>query len=248
MTYVISDIHGCYVKYMEMLREINFGPEDMLYVLGDVLDRGPDGFKILLDMASRPNVVALRGNHEDMAIRALPGILRCIVEGDMDAMTDEEAESMDLWFHNGGELSLADFLCLDNEQMQSAWEYMCAMPLYREVEVYNQKFVLLHGGLENFSPNRALEDYAPDEILWCRPKPDTVYYADKCVVVGHTPVQLLAGTKKPAKIYRKGNLIDIDCGCVYRGGQLGCLCLDTLEEFYVTDRKNYSSPYQSYAV
>ena len=39
----------------------------------------------------------------------------------------------------------------------------------------------------------------------------------------------------PAKIYQKGNLIDIDCGCIYPGGKLGCLCLDTMEEFYVED-------------
>ena len=156
-------------------------------------------------------------------------------------MTDEEAEAMELWFHNGGELSLMDFLCLDEKQMQTAWDYMCAMPLYQEIEVSNQKFVLLHGGLENFSPDRALEDYTSDEILWYRPELDTVYFPDKYVVFGHTPVQLLTNKKIPAKIYRKGNLIDLDCGCVYRGGRLGCLCLDTMEEFYASDRKNYRS-------
>lgn len=49
MTYTISDIHGCHDKYRELLKKINFGSEDTLYVLGDVIDRGPAGFKILLD-------------------------------------------------------------------------------------------------------------------------------------------------------------------------------------------------------
>ena len=62
MTYVISDIHGCYEKYRSMLEIIEFTGDDTLYVLGDVLDRGPDGFKILLDMAARPNVIGLLGN------------------------------------------------------------------------------------------------------------------------------------------------------------------------------------------
>ena len=57
MTYAVSDIHGCYDKYRELLRVIRFCPEDTLYVLGDVIDRGPDGFKILLDMAQRRSVV-----------------------------------------------------------------------------------------------------------------------------------------------------------------------------------------------
>ncbi|MBD5154964.1 MAG: hypothetical protein HDT15_07840 [Oscillibacter sp.] len=53
----------------------------------------------------------------------------------------------------------------------------------------------------------------------------------------HTPVQLLdTGNESmdaPARIYRKGNLVDIDCGCVFPEGRLGCLCLDTMEEIYV---------------
>ena len=38
MTYVISDIHGCFDRYEKMLEEIEFSDEDTLYVLGDVLD------------------------------------------------------------------------------------------------------------------------------------------------------------------------------------------------------------------
>lgn len=237
MIYAVSDIHGCYDKYWELLRAIQFHPNDTLYVLGDVIDRGPHGFKILLDMAQRPNVVGLMGNHEAMAIRALPGIMRNVRQIRKTALTKDETEALKLWFRNGGELSLADFLWLNDEPWQIVWEYMRKMPLYREVEIGERRFVLVHGGLDNFSSSRPLSDYEPNEILWCRPEPDTVYYPDKYVVGGHTPVQLLAaeGDKEdtPAKIYHNGNLIDIDCGCIFQGGQLGCLCLDTMEEFYV---------------
>ena len=50
MKYVISDIHGHFDKYKEMLEKINFTDGDTLYILGDVVDRGPDGIKILQDM------------------------------------------------------------------------------------------------------------------------------------------------------------------------------------------------------
>ncbi|NCE64642.1 hypothetical protein D1159_08595 [Pseudoflavonifractor sp. 524-17] len=43
MTYAVSDIHGCYEKYRELLKAISFGKNDTLYVLGDVIDRGPGG-------------------------------------------------------------------------------------------------------------------------------------------------------------------------------------------------------------
>lgn len=237
MIYTVSDIHGCYDKYIELLRKIDLSPDDTLYVLGDVIDRGPDGFKIMLDMAQRPNVVGLMGNHEAMAIQALPGIMRTVPQIGKAALTENEAEALKLWFRNGGELSLADFLWLNDDQLQIVWEYMRDMPLYKEVEVGGQQFVLVHGGLDNFSPSRPLSNYEPNEILWCRPELDTVYYPDKYVIVGHTPVQLLAvedGTEdSSAKIYHREKLIDIDCGCVFQGGQLGCLCLNTMEEFYV---------------
>ena len=47
MTYVMSDIHGQYEKYAQMLEKISFSDEDTLYILGDVLDRGDHSMKIL---------------------------------------------------------------------------------------------------------------------------------------------------------------------------------------------------------
>ncbi|MBR3183982.1 MAG: metallophosphoesterase, partial [Firmicutes bacterium] len=65
-TYVCSDIHGQYDLYKSMLDEINFTAEDHLYILGDMIDRGQDGIRILQDVVSRPNVTCLLGNHEYM--------------------------------------------------------------------------------------------------------------------------------------------------------------------------------------
>ena len=56
MIYVMSDLHGCFDKYRAMLDKINFNAEDTLYILGDVVDRGEDGIKILLDMMSRTSI------------------------------------------------------------------------------------------------------------------------------------------------------------------------------------------------
>ena len=67
MIYAISDLHGCYDKYVRMLEKINFNDSDTLYILGDIVDRGSDGIKILLDIYNRKNVIALRGNHDYLA-------------------------------------------------------------------------------------------------------------------------------------------------------------------------------------
>ena len=71
MQYVMSDLHGCYEEYMQALKEINFTDDDILYVDGDVLDRGPEPIRILQDMMMRANVYPLLGNHEFMALQVL---------------------------------------------------------------------------------------------------------------------------------------------------------------------------------
>ena len=39
MIYVMSDIHGMYDKYIEMLELINLREHDSLYILGDIVRR-----------------------------------------------------------------------------------------------------------------------------------------------------------------------------------------------------------------
>lgn len=205
--------------------------------MGDVIDRVPNGIKILLDIMQRPNIVCLKENHEAMAVNAIPqalNIIRVIGKLGLKLIRNNE---VDLWFGNGGEKSLSEYLSLPEDKALAALGYMQSMPQFREIKIGDRKFVLVHGGLENFHPERPLESYEEDETVWFRPEEDTVYYPDKHVIFGHTPVKLLDSNKADRhavpKIYHNGNLIDIDCGCVFSNGRLGCLCLDTMEEFYV---------------
>lgn len=71
MIYIISDIHGCYNEYMELLNKINFNNRDELYILGDVVDRGSHPMKVLQDMMMRPNVFPIIGNHDYVALMTL---------------------------------------------------------------------------------------------------------------------------------------------------------------------------------
>lgn len=238
MNYVISDLHGRYDKYKALLKKINFNENDNLYFLGDALDRGHEGFKILLDMANRPNVFAIMGNHEAMAIEALPVLMRIRMrKGKKAQLTRKEFEAVEIWIQNGGEPSFKDFISLSDEDRQKVWDYMKSLPLYREIEVEGREFILLHGGLKGYSPERRLDEYTQDDIVWHRPRPCSAYYPDKCVIVGHTPVQLMRDRvgvqESQAKIFKGKGYIDIDCGCVFRDGRLGCLCLDSMKEVYV---------------
>ena len=69
----MSDIHGNTKRFDSVLSQIDLKPEDTLYILGDVVDRYPDGIAILQRIMKMPNVKMLLGNHEYMMLNVLAG-------------------------------------------------------------------------------------------------------------------------------------------------------------------------------
>ena len=235
MIYVCSDIHGHYDKYLAMLKTIRLRPSDTLWVLGDVIDRGPDGCKILLDMMVRPNVIPILGNHEFTAAVCLPWLMEEVTDQSLDALDRTQLAALSEWVANGGGATLRELKQLPQQTREQILEYIRDMDLYAQVSVGGRDFLLVHAGLENFSPDKPLEEYELQDFLFSRPKPDQVYFEDRYLVYGHTPARLLRGQLgEPLsdRILRRGRQIAVDCGCGF-GGMLGCLCLDTLEEFYI---------------
>ena len=43
MTYVMADIHGNLERFNSIMKQIRLKDDDTLYILGDVIDRFPDG-------------------------------------------------------------------------------------------------------------------------------------------------------------------------------------------------------------
>lgn len=232
MIYVMSDIHGEYEKYEAMLKQIHFSDQDTLYVLGDVIDRGRDGLKTMLDMMQRPNVIALIGNHEWMAARCLPWLQREITEEFLQQLQEEQIQALSLWLNNGAMTTIAEFQRLSDPQRTAVLDYMMNLIPYAIVLADDRRYLLVHAGLGGFEPEKALTDYTLEELVWERPALSTRYFDDdrSWVIVGHTPTLSISGK---AEICRGEQLIMIDCGAVYPDGRLACLCLDTMEVFYV---------------
>ena len=69
--YVMGDIHGEADRFHAMLKKIQFSEDDILILLGDVIDRGPDGIALLLEIMEMPNAIMLLGNHEYMMLQSL---------------------------------------------------------------------------------------------------------------------------------------------------------------------------------
>lgn len=227
--YCMSDIHGEYEKYMRMLEKISFSTDDTLYVIGDVVDRGAQGIKILQDMMRRPNVVPLVGNHEYMAIQCLGFLTMEITENSISKFNDDMVEAISNWQLNGGTSTIKEFGTLSAEEKRAVLEYLGEFELCEEVCVGGSNYIFVHGGLNNFSTNRPLEDYGLHELIFHSPDYNCVYFSDRYLVTGHTPTRLIHGRDT---IFRRNNHIAIDCGAAI-GGKLGTICLDTGEEFFV---------------
>lgn len=255
MTYAISDLHGCLDKWQAMLKQIDLKENDMLFVLGDIIDRGPDPIPLLFDMMERPNVYPILGNHECfmlLCVRKLP--LDTDINNLPERVDAGALPSLRMWMKNGGRKTLEQYLALSEDQKEQILDYLQEFTLYEDLLVKDasafkgmtrqeiaamkekpvlgeKQYILTHSGLLHFSPDRDLEDYALEEFLSDRPSLETKYYEDKMMVLGHTPTPMIREDEQPSILFTP-TYIDIDCGCSFEG-RLGCLRLEDWKEFYV---------------
>ena len=232
-TYVMSDLHGHYKEYLAMLQKINLKDSDKLYILGDILDRGPNPIKIILDVMERPNIEVIAGNHCVMASKCLPLLMQEITEESLsDTNSEFLIESLLNWQRNGAFSMIDELRRYDRKTQRRIIDFIADFELYKEIEVNENDYVLVHAGLGNFSPDKDIWDYDIDELVWERPDYESPYYEDVFVITGHTPTQLIEGNPRPGYIYQVNNHIAIDCGCSVPRGRLGCLRLEDMKEFY----------------
>ena len=236
-TYIIADIHGCYDQYMELLHRINFGSEDELYILGDVVDRGPEPIKIILDIMDRDNVNLIMGNHEVMALAVLKKLVREISHETIEDFDYDVMQEISLWMANGGDITMEKFQQLDPSKRADVLSYLEDASYYETIEQDDKLYVLVHGGLGGFSLNKDLDDYDLDDLVWERPDYDREYFPGGRVflVTGHTPTQFIRYDRKPL-IFQENGHIAIDCGCAF-GGNLAAYCVETGEVTYVEGYK-----------
>ena len=233
MIYATSDIHGWPLDdFLRLLDRAKFGDGDLLYVLGDVIDRNGDGgIAMLRWIMSRPNVRLLLGNHEAMML-ACDFFLEDLSDGSTGKLDFEEKKKLALWLQNGARPTILSLAALNSntpDAVRDLLDMLRGLKLYETVSAGGRDFLLVHSGLDHFAPDRPLEDYAPMELLWCRPSADDVYFPDKLTILGHTPTGYRFG--EAGKMFRTDTWIDIDTGAA-GGGNPMLLRLDDLEPFY----------------
>ncbi len=222
MTYVISDIHGNYQKFKELLDKISFSDDDTLYLLGDLVDYGEESMELIEDISVRLNVYALAGEHDFLAVRMLKGFSAMLESGSTpDA---DYIAQMTQWVKDGGQATLESFRTLDADRREGVIEYLEELTLFEEVEVNGEAYLLLHAGIADYDPDCDLEDYQPEDFFGEPLDAGYPLIEDKTVIVGHIPTA-------SGRITRGEGSIFMDCGAA-EGGSLACLCLEDGKEYY----------------
>jgi len=228
--YAIGDVHGrldLLEELLERIREHDLSRprrETSLVFLGDLIDRGPHSREVL-QRVMRPGdigmkVYCLRGNHEDLLLRALSGS-----PGQIKA-----------WLQTGGHacaksygVDIGAMIGQPEEAIEHALS--CSVPAehIRFLErlpdsIRFGDYLLVHAGVR---PGVPFEDQTPEDLRWIRqPFLDSTVHHGLMIVHGHSV---------SVDVVERANRICIDTGA-WRTGVLTAIWIEGSERGFIQAR------------
>ncbi|QEG42413.1 metallophosphoesterase family protein [Roseimaritima ulvae] len=185
-TIAIGDIHGCAKALRTLLERIEPQPDDTLIFLGDYVDRGPDSRDVIeqiLELSTRCQVIALRGNHEIMLMGVMLGGL-----------------SPDLWLACGGQATVSSYGGAIDKMPVSHRKFLSELTSFHETD----DAIFVHA---NYLADTPMDQQAEQHMFWEHlgvvPPP---HQSGKRVFVGHTP-------QPSGNILDHGHLVCLDTCC-----------------------------------
>ena len=135
LCFAFSDIHGmgnCFDRVMKYLDSQT--AEYKCFFLGDACDRGPDGYRIMKELLARPDITYIKGNHEDMFVKACHAYIDTAEE---EGYTPSEYARMNDWDMS---MVLHDFdidICISNGGLLTLNAWLrdgCPRKILRDIE------------------------------------------------------------------------------------------------------------------
>ena len=215
--YVVSDIHGngnLYYAMMYYLDNISKKEDIILYINGDLIDRGIESGEILLDIIRRikennPHfkIIYIGGNHEDM-------MYKYYLE-----KINGKIDYFNIWYENGGYIT-DDTLeeLLDEKDILEVVEFIGNLDLYYKMDekINNKNIVIVHSACP-VNPQKKVIKIKENQddinyLLWSRKNdwylPNIIGNKNYFTIVGHTPNNNPFGF-----VYdREENFLNIDGG------------------------------------
>ncbi len=218
-TYVIGDIHGRAQLLEQLIRDVPWDiKNDKIVFLGDLIDRGKDSpaviDRVMELMRENPNVVVLRGNHEQM-------MLDCLEYGELQWLIPE----------NGGQATIASY-GINLEEVEDISdiiipedhvEFVNSLSFYHE----DEQAIYVHAGL---IPGEHPAETDPDILIWTRDADFFKSYNGKLCFFGHTPTHFLPkdgrNTRRKFGIYIYGGCVGIDTSG-FEDSPLSCINVES---------------------
>jgi len=140
-----------------------------------------------------------------------------------------------LWRNNRSIHTYERYFYLSIDEQEKMLCFLEELPLQLEITVSRRKYILVHAAPLELLEIENMKCYKPVEFMvWHRLTPFSQVPARKNVIFGHTPTWRFHKTKH---IYHGKRMLAIDCGSGFPnyGGQLGCIRLEDMTEFYSDD-------------
>ena len=199
---VVGDIHGCHREFEQLLNLLSPGPRDLLILLGDLVNHGPDSHRVIR-LAEEARAMALLGNHERRLLRIRRGVPGVRMK-------------------RGDRATLPQFTPAD-------WDFLQRMRHFYHFAKGDLVFV--HGGFLPDRPWRLqpasittriqVVDHAGRPLRRAQsphsPHWSALWHGPPFVVYGHTP---------RSKPHRRPWSLGLDTGCVHGGCLSACIWPD----------------------
>lgn len=228
---VISDIHGNYEVFHRLLQKLRYTRNDILVLLGNLVERGPESLKTLryvIELSKTNPVYTLMGDVDP--------ICREIMRNDRNqellryALNTKHSLVGDMCREAGIPLRLNTNMLLVKQSLrviyQQELEFLMNLPHLMELP----NFIFSHAQI---LPG-ALEELTPAEVIRGDAFLNKGFSFEKYVVVGHWPVLLYDTHKRDANpiINRNRKIISINGGISRkRDGQLNALIIPNSNSF-----------------
>jgi len=242
-TIVIGDIHGCAVELKELLEKLSLIEEDIVYSVGDILDKGPDVLGCI-ELCVKYGVVNICGNHDDKLIRWLKHEAKRKETGKKNPMTSVSEKNLALYAQLKPEhieyfLKAPATIMLEEQNtllVHGGLLPLESIPLAKQLKKKRSEIMRLRW-LDNdtlkFVPLIGSLDQPPHTTLWSQ-----LWDGPFDVVYGHIAHSLT----EPRIDKREDGIkcVGIDTGCVI-GGRLTAYVLETEEVIQVQSKELYCS-------
>ena len=227
--FIVSDLHGngeVYDSIMAYLENISLIDDVELYINGDLIDRGLDSYRMLMDVIDRIHnnskikIHYLGGNHELMMYQAL-----------LARKPNKWINSWCDWMMNGGSIieGVLDSLDDGEEKCEELKEFLGTLKIYHlfDEKILDKPIVLVHAQAPkeiNKDCPMKISDNNRDvfNAVWKRksdgeeffffrviPQFNRIGHEDYFTIIGHTPVN----SHKGFHFDKDENVLNIDGGC-----------------------------------